>query len=117
MKQLFIGSEGTLGIITKLSLLTPSLPPSVNVLFLGVNSFEEVLLVKQLAGQHMNDIISAVEFLDRGALEFPLTHVAGARDPLDQSYPFYALIETSGFNAKHDQEKVHSFLEAATEQV
>ena len=104
IKQLFIGSEGTLGVITKLALLIPPLPTSVNVLFLSVNSFEEVLAVKALAGKRMADIISAVEFLDRGALEFPLNHLPGARDPFSSPHPFYLLIETSGFNAKHDQE-------------
>jgi D-2-hydroxyglutarate dehydrogenase len=115
IKQLFIGSEGTLGVVTQLSLLTPPLPPCVHVMFLGVDSFAKVLEVSSLAKSRMADILSAVEFLDRGALGVVLKQLKGARDPLEKECPFYVLIETSGFNDAHDREKVESFLQAADE--
>ena len=44
----------------------------------------------------------AVEFVDRPAVELVLKHQSTARDPFDNKYPFYVLIETSGSNDEHD---------------
>ena len=42
LKQLFIGAEGTLGIVTKVSILTPQRPAAVNVALLACNDFESI---------------------------------------------------------------------------
>jgi len=113
IKQLFIGSEGTLGIITAVSLLTPSKPKSVHVAFLACDSFDTVCKVFLKAKQEMGEIISAIEFLDRGSMDLVLTHKIGARDPFVEKHPYYVLIETSGSNAEHDEIKLNTFLEDA----
>jgi FAD/FMN-containing dehydrogenase len=110
IKQLFIGSEGTLGIITKLAILCPPRPKSINVMFLALDTFESVQNLFIEAKKELGEILSAFEFLDRRSLETVLT-VKGVADPLAEKKPFYVLIETSGSNTDHDKEKVSNFLE------
>jgi FAD/FMN-containing dehydrogenase len=114
LKQLFIGAEGTLGIITALSLVCPPKPKSVNVAFLGLDSFEKVQELFVRTKQDLGEILSAYEFLDRASMDLVLKHHSqlGAKDPLDSKQPFYVLIETSGSNMEHDKEKLISFLDS-----
>lgn len=85
IKQLFIGSEGTLGIITKLAILCPPRPKvrllfycyvclietiqSINVMFLALDTFESVQNLFIEAKKELGEILSAFEFLDRRSLE------------------------------------------------
>ena len=114
IKQLFIGHEGLFGIITAASLLAPIKSTCKNLLFLGHNTFDEVLSTFSDAKVHLSEILSAVEFMDRRTLEISFKHGAseGVIDPLsDSEYPFYVMIETSGSNNAHDSEKLNAFLE------
>jgi FAD/FMN-containing dehydrogenase len=104
LKQLFIGAEGTLGIITAVSLLCPIKPSSVNVAFLGVESFDKVQDLYLEAKKQLGEILSAFEFLDRGSMELVLKHHPSSKDPLSTVNPFYILIETSGSNEEHDMD-------------
>ena len=113
LKQLFVGSEGTLGVITTANILTPRKPTSVHVAFLALHSFQAVLDVMVAARTQLSDIVSAIEFLDRPSMELVLKHIPGSRDPLTTPHPFYMLIETSGTRAEHDADKLNTFLEAA----
>jgi FAD/FMN-containing dehydrogenase len=111
LKQLFIGSEGTLGIITKASILTPRKPKSIQVAFVALNSFDSVLKTLIAARTELSDIISAVEFLDSASMKLVTEHLPGARNPFQQNSPFYMLLETHGTNSGHDLEKLNGFLE------
>uniref|UniRef100_A0A8D1REW4 D-2-hydroxyglutarate dehydrogenase, mitochondrial n=1 Tax=Sus scrofa TaxID=9823 RepID=A0A8D1REW4_PIG len=109
LKQLFIGSEGTLGVITAVSILCPPKPSAVNVAFLGCPGFAEVLQTFSTGRRLLGEILSAFEFMDAECLQ-----LVGRRlhltNPVQES-PFYVLIETSGSGADHDAEKLSSFLE------
>ncbi|KAF9422535.1 D-lactate ferricytochrome c oxidoreductase [Podila epigama] len=112
LKQLFIGSEGTLGIITGVSILAPKRSKAVNVALLGVNSFEQVQNAFKRSKDELSEILSAFEFWDKASINLVKQHlVAGANDPLESEHPFYILIETSGSNKDHDDEKLNNFLE------
>eukprot|EP01125_Pyxidicula_operculata_P009602 TRINITY_DN3156_c0_g1_i2.p1 TRINITY_DN3156_c0_g1~~TRINITY_DN3156_c0_g1_i2.p1 ORF type:complete len:500 (-),score=94.37 TRINITY_DN3156_c0_g1_i2:2445-3944(-) len=111
LKQLFIGSEGTLGIITAVSVLCPPKPLSVNVALLSVNSFDKTLKILQEAKKDLGEILSAFEFFDNGCLKLMTKHFESAKDPFSDPSPFYVLIETSGSNVHHDKEKLDAFLE------
>lgn len=58
MKQLFIGSEGTIGVITGVSILTPHKPKAVNVALLGLNSFEDVQKAFKQSRIELSEILS-----------------------------------------------------------
>lgn len=109
LKHLFIGSEGTLGIITKLALLCPPAPKAVHVAFLGVSSFEDVLKTFVSAKRHLGEILSACEMLDAASLAASLEHF-DTKVPISSGYAFYMLLETSGCNEVHDEEKLKHFL-------
>ncbi|KAG7225907.1 hypothetical protein INR49_014335 [Caranx melampygus] len=111
LKQLFIGSEGTLGIITAVSVLCPRKPKSVNVVFLGCETFEQLLQTFQLCKGMLGEILSAFEFLDSECMRLLNTHLK-LPNPISEC-PFYVVIETSGSDAAHDGEKLHNFLEQA----
>lgn len=118
VKQMFIGSEGTLGVITGLSVLCPPRPKSVNVVFLAVPSFEKCQEILTLAKQRLGEVLSAYEFLDDLAFQTVLkVHQGRVRNPLPSgdSSPFYILFETHGSNAEHDKAKVDSFLDFLVE--
>ncbi|CAI5471688.1 unnamed protein product [Closterium sp. Yama58-4] len=117
LKQLFIGAEGTLGVVTRVVLLAPPRSPSVHVALLGCSSFDAVQQVFCASRRHLGEVLSAAEFFDRSSLQMVLKHNEGTRDPLpDGEYPFYVLIETSGSNPEHDRAKLDTFLEGVMEE-
>lgn len=111
LKQLFIGSEGTLGVVTAVSILCPRKPKSVNVVFLGCETFEQLLKTFQLCRGMLGEILSAFEFLDSECMRLLNTHLK-LPNPISDC-PFYIVIETAGSDANHDSEKLHNFLEEA----
>ncbi|NXY36883.1 D2HDH protein, partial [Pomatorhinus ruficollis] len=111
LKQLFIGSEGTLGVITAVSILCPQKPKAVNVAFLGCQSFSKVLETFTTCRAMLGEILSAYEFMDEKCMELVERHLKLSSPVADS--PFYVLIETSGSNSSHDEEKLNNFLEQA----
>ncbi|MBF0560864.1 MAG: FAD-binding oxidoreductase [Alphaproteobacteria bacterium] len=98
LKHLFLGAEGTLGIITAAVLKLFPKPCEVVTAFCAV---ERVELVPQMLSQMRaisGDTVTAFELISRLGLEFVLRHIAGARDPMATAYPWYALIELSSSN-------------------
>jgi len=110
LKHLFIGSEGTLGLVTRIALACPPRPNAINVSFLGLESYPKVLETFKAARKNLGEILSSCEFIDAGSLEC-VTQNLGLQSPLQDRYPFYMLIETSGSNKSHDEEKLSQFLE------
>ncbi|XP_048861014.1 D-2-hydroxyglutarate dehydrogenase, mitochondrial [Brienomyrus brachyistius] len=109
LKQLFIGSEGTLGVITAVSILCPRKPKAVNVAFLGCSSFQQLLKTFHCCRGMLGEILSAFEFLDSACMRLLEKHLK-LNNPIRES-PFYIVIETAGSNASHDEEKLHDFLQ------
>nr|CAB3236021.1 D-2-hydroxyglutarate dehydrogenase, mitochondrial-like [Phallusia mammillata] len=109
LKQLLIGSEGTLGIVTALAIQCVQKPLSTNLAFLGVESFSNVLSLLRGARRDLGEILSAVEFMDQDCMRLVTTHL-DCSNPIS-SHPFYMLIETSGSNTGHDEEKLSAFLD------
>ncbi|KAI9250722.1 hypothetical protein BY458DRAFT_524385 [Sporodiniella umbellata] len=110
LKQLFIGSEGTIGVVTGVSILTPHRSKAVNVALLGLNSFEDVQKAFKQSRIELSEILSAFEFWDINALQMFKKH-ATPKEVMEKEYPFYVLIETSGSNKEHDDEKLNTYLE------
>ena len=110
IKHLFVGGEGTIGIITAISILCPRRSTATNVAYFGLESFEKVQEAFREAKGQLGEILSAFELMDGNSQKLYNT-VSGNRLPLEGEYPFYCLIETSGSNSDHDQEKLEKFLE------
>jgi len=110
LKQLFIGGEGTIGIITAVSIICPQRSKAVNVAYFGLPSFENVQKAFKEAKIQLGEILSAFELMDAQSQAF-VHKVTGNKRPLEGDHPFYCLIETSGSNTEHDNEKLEKFLE------
>ncbi|KAK5019893.1 hypothetical protein BJ546DRAFT_975601 [Cryomyces antarcticus] len=110
IKQLFIGGEGTIGIITAISILCPQRSPAMNVAYFGLESFEKVQQAFREAKNQLSEILSAFELMD-GRTQKLLHKANGKKLPLEGDHPFYCLIETSGSNTEHDSAKLEAFLE------
>lgn len=110
LKQLFIGGEGTIGIITGVSIICPRRSKAVNVAFFGLESFEKVQQAFKDAKGQLGEILSAFELMDGQSQDF-VHQTTGNKRPLEERHSFYCLVETSGSNAEHDNEKLEKFLE------
>lgn len=112
LKQLFIGAEGTLGVITEIALLCPPRPRSVNVTVFAVKNFGACCALLQRAKQDLGEILSEFEFFDINSVDVIKEQQPQAMDqiPLENT-PFYVLVETSGSNGDHDKAKLFEFLD------
>lgn len=108
LKQLFIGAEGTIGIITGVSIQCPARSQAVNVAYFGLESFEKVQEAYRTAKNQLAEILSAFELMD-GRSQRLVNKVTGKKMPLEGDYPFYCLVETSGSNTDHDSEVRHIY--------
>ena len=110
IKQLFIGAEGTIGIITGVSVICPQRSKAVNVAYFGLPSYEHVQRAFKEAKIQLGEILSAFELMDAQSQDF-VRRVTGNKMPLEDKHPFYCLVETSGSDSEHDSEKLERFLE------
>jgi D-lactate dehydrogenase (cytochrome) len=95
LKNLFIGAEGTLGIITAAVLRLVPRPRSVETAFVGVTSAEAALELLGIAQERSGGDVTSFEIMTRPGVELVLQHAAGCRDPLAAPHPWYVLIELS----------------------
>ena len=95
LKQLFIGGEGTLGIITAATLKLFPQPREVETAFLALTRVEDVMHLFARARAATADQLTAFELIPRAALDLALVHVLATLDPLSRPYPWYVLLEMS----------------------
>lgn len=126
LKHLFVGAEGTLGVITRCSLAVPPRPASVSVALLALSDFAGLERVLGLARARLGEVLSALEFMDKETVALTVEKCHGVRSPFrspgsggegENDHEYYVLIETSGSDAAHDAEKLDGFLEAAMDLV
>lgn len=93
LKQIFIGSEGTLGIITAAVLRLFPKPRSIVTAFTGMRDVDSALSLLNETRSYCGDSITGFELISRRCLEFCLTHIPGTRDPLLNEHAWYVLVE------------------------
>ena len=95
LKQLFIGGEGTLGIITAAVLKLFPRPRDTQTAWLAVRDLDAALELLVRAREASGDRVTAFELITRRCLDFVLAHTPGTADPLAEPHDTYVLIEFS----------------------
>lgn len=102
LKQLFIGAEGTLGIITRAVLKLFPRPRTRVTLLAAMDGLERILPLFDLVRADLGDRVTAFELIPRLAMELCTRHIDGLADPFTEPHPQYALIEIASPRADED---------------
>lgn len=115
LKQLFIGSEGTLGVVTRMVLRLEEAPRSRNSAMIALPSFDAVVvMLKRLQGSLGNQL-SAYEAM-WGEHYRAVTGPGAHRPPLDRGHAFYVMLECEGAQPEADELAFNAVIQASIEQ-
>ena len=118
LKHLFIGSEGTLGIITRVVLKLFPQPASTMVAVCALRSYADVLALLNSARQNMGPLLSAFEVMWPDYWQFAMRHAPGVRNPFpgdETNYGAYVLVEALGTDPVQDAPRFEHWLEGLME--
>jgi len=115
LKQLFIGSEGTLGIITRAVLKLVEAPRSRTSAYVGINDYNKVNLFLKFIDKGLAGKLSAFELIWKKTYR-QMTTAGETAPPLPYDYEYYILIETLGQSQEMDQIQLINLLEKALEE-
>lgn len=112
VKQLFIGSEGTLGIVTRVVVKLQPLPKSRQTALVALHDFDAVKALLKMMQSGLAGTLSAFEVMWNSY--YRAVTVSGAhRSPINRDYPFYALVEAEGVEPDADAKRFEGLLEQA----
>lgn len=111
LKQLFIGSEGTLGIVTRAVLKLQEQPNSRNAAYLAVDNYSDVVGLLKFFDHGLAGKLSGFELIWNNSYQQMTSTSDAVRPPLPYHYNYYILIESLGSQAQADQEEFQSLLE------
>ena len=99
LKHLFIGAEGTLGIVTAAVLRLFPLPSVTETAWIALQSPEKAVELLGFMKSKLGEQVSGFELLQRSVVDLVLKHIPNTEDPIAQPYPWYVLTEISGQGA------------------
>lgn len=114
LKQLFIGSEGTLGVITRLVVKLSPKPITCYSALVSLEDFDSVVALLQKARRLLSDTLSAFEVM-WGEYFRGVTGANGHRAPLGREYKYYIMLEAHGVDPETDEARFGRVLESCYE--
>ena len=115
LKQLLIGAEGTLGVVTAAALKLFPILASRAVAIVGLQTPEDALRLLARAKRESGGAVEAFELISRRGVELALKNIADVRDPLERAYRWIALIELASGEAGHAEAAMERLLAASLE--
>jgi FAD/FMN-containing dehydrogenase len=115
LKQLFIGAEGTLGVITAAALRLFPKPTTYETALLAVRDPEAAVALLHRLQNATGGLVSAFELLVRQGLQFVLDHIPNASDPLAKPSPWYVLTEVAAAGEMPIKDVVEKTIQSAIE--
>ena len=115
LRNLLIGSEGTLAVITRAVLRLRPKPSAVSTAFCGLPSYQAVTTFLSRAQAMLPSGVSAFEVMWPGYYDFYLSRLPELRKPLGGRHAFYVLLESSGADQERQSESFEAFLGAMLE--
>jgi FAD/FMN-containing dehydrogenase len=113
LKQLFIGTEGTLGVVTRAVLrLFPRNPGKVTALC-ALRGFDDAVELLHGLQRRLGGSLSAFEAMWAAYFHYVIANASGVRSPFEREYPFYVLVEAEGPDDAAERARLESALEAA----
>jgi FAD/FMN-containing dehydrogenase len=116
LRDLYIGSEGTLGVITAAVLKLHTRPTAQTVALAAVDSPRSAVALLALAQARLGPALTAFELLSQTCMGLVLAHVPGTRSPLSSQSPWYVVIEMSTADESAGNAAFEALLEAGLEQ-
>ena len=113
LKQLFIGTEGTLGFVTKAVLRLREKPKSINTALLGLDSFAQVIKLLKYLDKGLGGNLSAYEVMWKNYYEVVVQSNSSNTPPLPINSNYFVLVETLGANQEKDTSLFEELLEEA----
>ncbi len=110
LRDLFIGAEGTLGVITGAVLKLFPQPLGHQVAFAGLQSVDDALTLFKNASSLCGTALTGFELMPRIGVEFTVRHIPGVRDPLEAAHPWYVLIDISTSDSTETAERMMTTL-------
>jgi len=111
LKQLFIGSEGTLGVITRAVLKLVEAPKSRNSAFLAFNDYEKLVSFMKFIDRGLAGALSGFEVIWRASYEVMTGPSAHNRPPIPHGYKYYVLVESLGADQEVDKLNLQGLIE------
>ncbi|MBT5542205.1 MAG: FAD-binding oxidoreductase [Gammaproteobacteria bacterium] len=115
LKQLFIGAEGTLGLITKASIKLSTLPKTYCSIMVAVKSVDDAIKVLKNSKNTFTDRLTAFEIMSSSCIKAVEKYLPEHRIPLDSSYPWHIIIEVSIHEEQPNEDIITSYLEQELE--
>jgi len=115
LKQLFIGSEGTLGVVTKAILKLVEAPKSRNSAYVAFNEYDKVIRFLKFMDKGLAGTLSGFELIWRNTYEIMTSPPAAVKPPLPYDYNYYVLLESLGSDQEQDRQKLQKLLQEALE--